>query len=169
MRKSLILLILAAIVGTGCNAGEDIASRVTGTGDIKAPRITIPNQIMGLAVAPEDVSDQVKSVRRPYVDSVGMFSLREEDLLRATLQVARFNGLARPRDRRFRAEIVGLVGSSTPEEIRVGDLTVHSTSGNQQNVFVWFKGNGYFILSVHQDFEFPRTLLRRVINLDIKL
>ncbi len=169
MRRLTFLVLALAFVLVACGEGRDLREVVTGTGDITAPRIKVPGQILGLAVQPEDISSQVKSVDRPYVDSVGMFSLREEDLLRATFQVARFNGLARPEEKKFRNEIIGLVGSSDPQEIRVNDTIVYSTAGNQQQVYLWFKGNGYFVLSVHQDFEFPRTLLRRVVTLPITL
>ncbi|HVE75385.1 MAG TPA: hypothetical protein VND22_01315 [Actinomycetota bacterium] len=169
MRRLAFLVLALAFVLVACGEGRDLREVVTGTGDITAPRIKVPGQILGLAVQPEDIANQVKSVDRPYVDSVGMFSLREEDLLRATYQVARFNGLARPEEKKFRDEIIGLVGSSDPQEIRVNDTIVYSTAGNQQQVYLWFKGNGYFVLSVHQDFEFPRTLLRRVVSLPITL
>lgn len=169
MRRFALLVLALAFVLVSCGEGRNIREAVTGTGDITAPRIRIPGQILGLTVHPEDVSAQVKTVDRPYVDSVGMFSLREGDLLRATFQVARFNGLARPEEKSFRGEIIGLVGSSEPQEIRVNDTIVYSTAGNQQQVYLWFKGNGYFVLSVHQDFEFPRTLLRRVVSLPITL
>jgi len=169
LRRLTVFLVAAVLLMAGCDQGRDIREAVTGTGDVTAPRIRIPGQILGLAVQPEDVSSQVKSVDRPYVDSVGMFSLRDGDLLRATFQVARFNGLARPEERNFRNEIIGLVGSSEPQEIRVNDIIVYSTAGNQQQVYLWFEGNGYYVLSIHQDFEFPRTLLRRVVSLPIQL
>jgi hypothetical protein len=131
-------------------------------------RIALPSQIVGLKVAPEDVSSQAKEVQRPYIDSLAMYSLRENDLLRATLQVTRFNRQARPNSASFRRSIIGLMGSSSPIELQVGKSTVYATAGSEQNLFVWFESRGAFVLSVHQDFEFPRTLLRRVIELDLE-
>jgi hypothetical protein len=160
---AVLLLSLAA-----CSPG-DTTDQLRGTGKIKPPVVRIPSQILGLRVAREDVSEQVKAVKRPYVDSVGMFSLREGDLLRATLQISRFNGLARQRLGTVRASTIGLTGSSKPLEIQVDDTLVYSTSGNEQNIFVWFKGNGYYVLSVHRQYEFPRTLLRRAVGLPVTL
>jgi hypothetical protein len=49
----------------------------------------------------------------------------------------------------------------------VGDTTVYFTSGNEQIVYAWFDGSAMFVLSVHRDFEFPRTLLRRTLNVEL--
>jgi hypothetical protein len=151
-----------------CSARE-AARTVRGTGEVQAPVVKVPNQILGLRVAPEDVSKQVKNLKRPYLDSVGLFSLREGDLLRATLQISRFNGLAKPNSPQFRASVIGLTGASRAQELRVGDIIVYSTTGSEQNVFIWFKERGLFVLSVHRDYEFPRTLLRRAVDLPIQL
>jgi hypothetical protein len=153
-------LVLLALT-TACSSGVRV---ITGGGDVQSPVIAIPTQILGLKTAQEDVSKKLTDIRRPYLDAVAVFSLREDELLRATLQLSRFNRLARPGSDRFRASVIGLLGSSRPLALRVGDTTVYSTSGNKQNVFVWFAGRGFYVLSVHQDYNFPRTLLRKVID-----
>lgn len=160
--------LLVALFATGCG-NDDLAGAVTGAPEPTSPRIGIPALILGLTVQQEDISGQIEQVDRSYLDSVGMFSLRENDLLRATLQIGRFNALARPRSDNFRNSIVGLLGSSKPLELRLGSTLVYSTSGNEQNVYLWFNDDGMFVLSVHRDYEFPRTLLRRIVDLDIKL
>lgn len=140
----------------------------SGPGKVGTSAIGIPTQILGLKVQSEDISKQTVDIKRSYADSLGMFSMRESDLLRATLQVSRLSRIARPQSRSFRRSIVELLGGSTPVQFQVGETTVYSTSGNKQNIFAWFDGRGLFILSVHQDYEFPRTLLRKVVALDIK-
>lgn len=166
MRRSLsILLVLLAFVVPGCGEGS---GKSTGAGTVESSGIVIPSQLVGLTVKVEDVSGQTKEIKQSYVDSLGMFSMREDELLRATLQVSRLSRIARPQSAGFRRSIVSYLGGSTPIELRVGGTTVYSTSGNKQNIFIWFRERGMFILSVHQDFAFPRTLLRKVVGLEVR-
>jgi hypothetical protein len=135
-----------------------------------AASLNLPTQIVGLKVVPEELEEEdLDKVDRPYVDNLAVFSLREGKLLRATLQVARFNRAARPDDDAFRGQILGLLGGQQPFDINVGDTEVNTTTGTGQNVFAWFGGRGMFILSVQQDYPFPRTLLRRLIDRDLEL
>lgn len=160
-------LLIVALVGLLLLPAACRRSVATGPGDVRAPRVSMPSQILGLRVEQEDVSTLIEEVDRSYFDSVGMFSLREDDLLRATFQLARFNFAARPNDARFRSSIIGLLGSSTPQQILVEDTIVYATSGSEQIVYVWFRDRAMFVLSVHRDFEFPRTLLRRALRVEL--
>lgn len=172
MARASRLLAAAAclsMLASGCTSADGTISSLPGGGPVKAPTIRFPSQLVGLEVVPEDVSKVVAAVKRPYVDSLTVFSFREKELLRATLQLSRFNRLARPNDAKFRASIIGLLGSSRPLLIRVGETTVYVTAGNKQNVFVWFTDDGLFVLSVTLDYAFPKTLLRRVIEQDVQL
>ncbi|MEO7818838.1 MAG: hypothetical protein ABIS18_06815 [Actinomycetota bacterium] len=146
---------------------NSLIERITGTGKIAGAReVAIPETILGLGVDQYSVSEQVLLVDRPYVDSVGLFAMREKDLLRATLQVSHLNSVARPRSEAFRRSIINLMGTSTPIEVQVEKTRIFSTSGNRQSLFVWFEKRTFYVLSVHEDYEFPRTLLREVIGLE---
>jgi phosphatidate phosphatase APP1 len=46
----------------------------------------------------------------------------------------------------------------------VGNTPVYVTIKSDQQVFAWFEGRGFFIVTTHRDYEFPRTLLRRIIE-----
>jgi hypothetical protein len=46
---------------------------------------------------------------------------------------------------------------------------VFATTAAEQTVFVWFDEEGMFVLSVQKDFKFPRTLLRRMIDLELSI
>lgn len=132
--------------------------------------LRLPSQIVGLRVQPESIDpEDLEQIDRPYVDSVAVFSMREDDLLRATIQIARFNRAARPDDETFQASIIGLLGGQRSFELLVGDTVVNTTTGTSQNIFSWFAGRGMFVLAVQQDYEFPRTLLRRLIDLELEL
>lgn len=160
------LVVMATACGTGAS---NVVGVVTGGGQVQARKISLPSQILGLQVKTEDVSKQLNVAKRPYIKNVGLFSLREGDLVRSTFQISHFNDLARPDSSEFRSSIIGLLGASRPQRILVGDVLVYITSGNEQHIFAWFEDEAFYVLTVHQEYEFPRTLLRRMILLGGKI
>lgn len=162
IRGILIALCLGVVMGACSRGGPSTASG--GSDEIATGGVQLPRQILGLQVAPEDVSAEFAQTKRSYVASVGLFSMRENDLVRATLQVSRFNRLANPGSPAFRNLIINRLGSQRPEILQVGTTDVYVTSGTDQQIFAWFEGRGFYILTTHRDYEFPRTLLRRVIE-----
>ncbi len=165
MRSLGIGLVFACAVALSASGCAKQADNEIGT--VEAAGIRIPKQILGLLVQSEDITKEAAGIERSYIDSNGMFSMREDELLRATLQVSRLDRFARPESEGFRRSIASLLGGTTPTQIKVGDTLVNSTAGNKQNIYVWFRERGMFVLSIHQDYEFPRTLLRRVVSLDL--
>lgn len=127
--------------------------------------------LLGLAVESADVRERIEEAEAPFVDSVGLFVLRDEDddRLRATLQISRFTPEARPETEEFRGSIIGRIGQTAPRRIPVGDEEVFVTTGRNQNVFIWFRDRGFFVLTVAREYRFPRTLLRRVLELELTL
>lgn len=146
------------------------ASEEAGTSQVAvrraSPTINFPSQILGLSVTTEDVAKKVSEAKRPYLDSLAVVGMRDGELLRATLQVGRFNSLARPGSQRFRQRVIGQVGSKRPVTARVEKTTVYITSGNKQNIFIWFEGKGFYVLNTHSEYLFPRTLLRRILRIE---
>ena len=164
MRRVVTVVVAVCLVAAGA-CSDDIDQ---GTGSADPARLRLPQQIAGLRVVREDIESSLKGIDRPYVDTVAVFSLREDELLRASLQVSRFNAAASPEDPKFTDSIVATIGGSSPERFRVSDKDVFATSASDQVVFTWFDGDGMFVLAVQQEFEFPRTLLRRVLNSELK-
>lgn len=162
--RFLIAMLGVSLMAVACGQQSTEVTEST----VESSGIVIPSQIIGLTVAPEDVAQKLEGIERSYIDSLGMFSMRDGELLRATLQVSRLSRIARPNSPGFRRSIIELLGGSTPVLLEIGNVTVFSTSGNKQNVFSWFRGRGMFVLSIHQDYEFPRTLLRKVVSLEVK-
>lgn len=153
------------VLGAGC--GSETTTRAAA--DRGSLNLTLPSQVLGLKVQQEQLSQDLEDVDRPYFDALALFSLRENDLLRASLEVGRFNSLARPNSQSFRNQLLGKIGSREPRSMRVGGKTIYVTAGNQQAIFVWFDGDGVFVMITHQDFAFPRTLLRRILDLDLEI
>jgi hypothetical protein len=167
VRRTLLVITVLALLLAACRSGQ--SERKGGTDSVEAGGVRLPNQLLGLQVKPEDVSGEFGEVRRSYIASLGLFSLRENDLVRATLQVSRFNSLARPSDRGFRNSVINRLGTTKAQTLRVGDTSVYVTSKTDQQVFAWFEGRGFFVVTTHRDYEFPRTLLRRIIDAKSKL
>ncbi len=152
-----------AVAAAACGGGEETAAPVAAR---EASAITLPEQVLGLQVDTEEL--ELRALQNTYFDSLGLFAFRtEEELLRATLQVGRFNEHGRPGDGDFRRRIISNLGSTEPEELRVGEQLVYLTTGNQQNIFAWFEGDGFFVLSIRNDYLFPRTLLRKLLEMEL--
>jgi hypothetical protein len=165
LKKALLAGALCALVSVACGRGGPIVQNA----DAGPAQASLPQQILGLRVQPENVASQLKDIKRPYVDAVAVYSLRDGDLLKASLQISRFNGAARPKDPDFIGSIISTIGGSASQAYRVGDQTVYATTGSDQVIFTWFKGDGMFVLAIQKNFPFPRTLLRRLVSRDISV
>lgn len=165
MRLAWAALAAVCILGSAsCSSGAKEVEAKT-----SAARLELPQQIVGLTVGAEKIGAGLEKVVRPYVDTVAVFSLREDDLLRASLQVNRFNRAARPEDSEFRESIIATIGGTAPIKLRVNEDRVYATASSDQAVFTWFRGEGMYVLAVQKDFQFPRTLLRRFIDLELSV
>ena len=161
------LVVILAVLTAGCGGGDEAAAP---TKIEVLPTDLLPASMAGLRVAAEDVEKTVKGAKRQsYLDSVGLYSFRTEDeLLQATLQVSRFDDVARYTDPDFRQSVLLQIGSTVPRAFRMEDQTVYLSTGRRQNVVIWFKDKYLFVLSTREEFGRPRTLLREAINLDLE-
>lgn len=126
------------------------------------PEDLLPSEVLGLNVGQEDVKKTLTQVKATYVEALSVYSFRRKKLLQATLQVSRFGEDAADTDG-FRQSVVAQVGGSSPKRIRAGDQIVYLTSGTDQNLSIWFRDRYFFVLAVREDFERPRTLLRKAL------
>jgi hypothetical protein len=124
----------------------------------------VPAQLAGLAVAPEAIGGATE-VKNPFVEGVGLYSLRAGELLQGTLQVSRFTADANSEKARFRASVVQQIGSTVPKPYRMGERTVFLSTGKRQSIAVWFEGRYFFVLSTRDDFDRPRALLREALEI----
>lgn len=173
MRGSRLRRVLAggavavAMTATACGGASQASVRPVAGKDIKPLSDTlVPPEVNGLTVVPENISDTLASGREAFVDSMSLFSFRTGDkLLQATLQVSRFSEKADYRSAKFQQTVVGNVGSTTPKPFRVGSDTVYITTGKKQNIDVWFRGRYLFVLAVRDDYDQPRALLRKALEI----
>ena len=55
--------------------------------------------------------------------------------------------------------------SSAPRTERLGTDTVYLTTGTKQSIAVWFKDRYLFVLATRADYDEPRTLLRKALEI----
>lgn len=164
-RRSLLAAAAAVTVVSGACAGGSAAADAA-----KAKKVVaispdkVPAELLGLKLGPENVIDTVKAHEDSYVEALGMFSLRRGELLQATLQVSRFTESAHAERSSFRRSIIQQIGSTEPQQYRMGSQTVFQTTGKQQRISVWFKGRSMFILTTSVNYSTPRSLLREAIK-----
>lgn len=151
-----------ALTGAACGA-EPAASGAAKVEPLEAS--AVPADLLELKVAPEEIGGATE-VKNPFVEAVGLYSLREGELLQGTLQVSRFSEDADSETSRFRQSVVQQIGSTVPKAYRMGDQTVYLTSGKRQSIAVWFEDRHFYVLSTRDEFPRPRALLRAALEID---
>lgn len=168
VRRVLALLVAAcALTASACSSSSEAETPGT-PAPASAYEVKLPQRLLGLRVVSENIRANLSRIQQSYLRGVGLFSFREgDDLLRATLQVGAFNDVADSKKADFRDAIIGQLGSSVPIPLRVGERTVYLSTGSDQNIFSWFDEKGFYVLSVRSDYAFPRTMMRRLLNMEL--
>jgi hypothetical protein len=161
----LLALALAAAALAGCGRSDAAVDPVAGKKVKVLDLESLPPEILGLAVQKEDVAGSVAKVNSTFIDGLGLWSLRSDDLVQATIQISRFSEGARFEESEFRQSVVNQIGSARPRTFRLGSRTVYLTTGTKQSIAVWFKGRYLFVLASRSDYDEPRTLLRKALEI----
>ncbi len=163
--RTLGAVAVAALALAGCTRSDASVAPTPGKA-VKALEVpNLPADLMGLKLAPEDVSEDLAKVPSAFIDSLSLYSLRHNELVMATLQVSRFNDGADVNAEKFRQTVVNQIGSSAPRTVRLGGETVYLTTGTKQSIGVWFKDRYLFVLATRADYDEPRTLLRKALEI----
>jgi hypothetical protein len=165
LRGLTALLVAAGLtLGTaGCGSSAEAVAGATEVAQLDAS--VLPRQILGLDVELEDMSDRLSSVRHnAYVEAAGLFSLRRDDVLQATLQITDFIGEAEVDDPDFQSLVVAQIGSTTVRSFRMGAGEVYLSTTQRQSIASWFDGQRLYVLSTREDYPSPRALLREAME-----
>jgi hypothetical protein len=153
---------VAVLATTGCGtpaltgtAGKDIAV---------LPASTVPKKLNGLAVKPEKVTKALAQAKHSYVDAVGFYSLREDDVVQGTLQVARFGPSARLSSADFRRQVILNASPGTPSDVNVGGTSIQQSSGTKSTVSIWFSEGRLIVLTVLATYTGARGLLEQTVE-----
>lgn len=166
-RVAALALVLAALLGA-CGGNEDVVTKAGGPVE-PLDDIQLPTQIVGLNVAEEKVTEALESFRPSYVAGAALYSFRgDKDLVQATLQIARFRDEPRNRSNDFRQSILTQFGSTRPRITRMGDTVVYRTTQTKQTVAIWFDDLDWYLLSIRDEFDRPRTLMRETLEITTK-
>ena len=155
------LFILLFISSCGGNDATQVRSR----SKVGVLSMQLPAEILGLKVQQEQISEALQEVRPSYVAEAALYSLRTpDDLLQASLQVSRFKDEKRYLTDEFRRTIINQLGASPPRATRMGDRVVWRTSGSNLALAVWFEGKFMYLLSIRDNFDRPRSLIRTMLE-----
>lgn len=157
---------LLVVTGLAGCADDPVAVRDAEARTIEPLDAGLPLFLSGLRVDEEDIAATLEAGERPYLEAMGLWSLREEDdLLQATLQIGRFSDDVDPADEEFQDRIVTNIGPGA-RTLRMGEQTVHVTGGDRQTLSIWFSGEHLFILSTRDGYGGGRRLLRAVLEIE---
>jgi hypothetical protein len=151
---------LAAVAATVVACSSSTVKGTSGAQIADISASALPPTINGLSVAREDIRSTIAKGSDTYVAAAGLFSMRAQDVVEATLEIAELTSAARTDSPTFQLALASQVGGSTPDTARVADVTVYFTNATKQRVYVWFRPHTLYVLSVRDDYTAPRGLLR---------
>lgn len=164
MRRVAIAACAVASLLAAC--GSDTPKGLSGAA-IKPIAVDLPTKILDLEVHKEPIEPTVAVAKNTYVTEVSLYSLRNENLAVATLQVSRLSRQFRYREERERAALADKIGGSRAQQYRLGADTVYVTQGQRQRISIWFRDATLFVLSSREDFARPRNLLRAALEVRV--
>jgi len=126
-----------------------------------------PSMLNGLLVAPEQVGPPPAGSRPQLLDAIEFYSLRRPDKeLVATLEIGQFRPGTHVTSAAFQQSVAGQVGTQVPLEQQLGGETVFVTASRQVDLAVWFRDTRLFVLSIRNDYDFPKALIRAALGVD---
>lgn len=167
-RRALWAAALAMTAGllAGCGEADTVAGR-QGAEVTPVNAGAVPSTLLNMTVTQEESSEYVKEIDRTYLEQFSLFSIREGDLLQATLQISKFTDDADYTSASFRARVVDRVGAAKAQLFRMGDHELYMTVGTKQQIGVWFDGPYMYVMSVRDDFKTPRALVREALRIKL--
>jgi len=168
MRRGAVaaLAVSVGLLAASCG-GNDAVDRADARTVAALDADALPAELLGLQVKREDIADLLDGTKRPYLDRAGLYSLREGETLQATLQIGHFAPGVDHTSPDFREKLLTTVGGGSIRELRLGGNQVYLTTGDRQQVAVWFDGPQMLVLSTREEYTTPRALLRAALELEL--
>ena len=166
MSRLIAVVIVAAVLLTGCVQETVSAKGTPGTAVKPLGTSVLPPTMLGLAVKEEDVKEALAESKSSYVTALSLYSLRKGKLLQATLQVSKVDQETVDTVPDFETAVAQSIGGTVPRIAKIGDDRVFVTRGNRQRLSVWFRGSYMFVLATRDDYPQPRSLLRTALGID---
>lgn len=163
-RPAAVVLVAAALsLGVACGTPSPTG---TSAKNIKQlPSDLLSGTYLGLEPRREDITSSLGSQdANAYVNAVGLYSLRRNDRLEATLQISRLSDNARPSDPQFQKLVADQIGGTKVQAYVMSGNNVYRSSQRKQSLSSWFRGDYFLILSVRDTYKEPRALLRLLLE-----
>jgi hypothetical protein len=134
----------------------------TSAADIKQlPENELSGTYLGLEARREDIGGSLSNQEaNAYIDAIGLYSLRNNQRLEATLQISKLSEHARPKDPKFQQLVANQIGGTKVQAFVMEGHQIYRSSQRKQSLTSWFQGDYFMILSVRDTYKAPRTLLR---------
>ena len=163
-RRSLHLVVGLVAFATLVSGAACGSSSPTGTSakDIKQlPENELSGTYLGLEARREDIGGSLSNQEaNAYIDAVGLYSLRNNQRLEATLQISKLSEHARPKDPKFQQLVANQIGGTKVQAFVMDGKHIYRSSQRKQSLTSWFQGDYFMILSVRDTYKSPRSLLR---------
>ena len=161
-RVATVVALATMLFGAACGSNP----KGTSAADIKQlPKDLLKGTYLGLQPAREDISGSMSNQEaNAYIDAIGLYSLRNNQRLEATLQISKLSSKARPKSLKFQAEVADQIGGTKAQAFEMSGRRVYRSSSRKQSLASWFRGDYFMILSVRDTYKEPRTLLRLLLT-----
>jgi hypothetical protein len=172
MRVAIATLVLFGLSAGGAHAASpspEVSPSASPSAPVKPASFRVPATLLDLKVKPEDTSGVLSGEKGNLASQeIGFYSVRRADnFLLATIEVIRFKPDSGYQAADFKAGLVGLIGLTRAQTLRVGHTLVHVSGSKGLTNGVWFDGPYMYVLAIRGEFEHPKDLLRAA--LEIKL
>lgn len=158
-RAAGFVVVATMLFGAACGSEDP---KGTSADDIKQlPEDLLTGTYLGLEPKLEDVGGSLANQEaNAYIDAVGLYSLRTNKRLEATLQISKLSGNARPKDKDFQQLVADQIGGTKVQAFVMDGRNVYRSSQRKQSLTSWFRDDYFMILSVRDTYKEPRALLR---------
>lgn len=143
---------------SGCGGGH--AARPGHATIAVLPATVVPPQLAGLRVVAEPLAPLLQGVSASDATAAGFYSLRAGRQLEATLQLTKFGPTVSWRSRSLQQRVVNQIGEAQPRVVALPDGDVYVSAGGHDRLAVWFRSGYLFVLTIRNDYAYPRTLVR---------
>jgi hypothetical protein len=164
IRRAAGWVVMATLLfGAACGSSSP---KGTSADDIhQLPENLLTGTYLGLEPHREDIGGSLANQEaNAYIDAIGLYSLRTNKRLEATLQVSKLSSHARPKDPKFRRLVADQIGGTKVQAFVMGGRDVFRSSQRKQSLASWFTGDYFMILAVRDTYKEPRALLRLLLE-----
>jgi hypothetical protein len=120
-----------------------------------------------LTVSPEKLPSGISKNSETYARAIGFYSLRQNQLVEATLEIVHLGTNANWSSAGFQSSLVGQVAGGVPSTLQLSGHTVYEATATGSGMTMWFDGPYFYVLSIRSDYKSPRSLLESALGVSL--